>query len=330
MSETVETASQALERELKASIDRAVEANGGDTAPIRPGHRVPFHWPPHPVSKDFHVLPSDWTGRATLTVAGEEFEVQIARTAQGVFGRIERVWNEARSQTVEDVLVALREGAEPYFARQAALSRCLGRQGRFEGLVRDLTPVELVRLLYCPDRDIAQEAQLAIETNASSGVYSDALIHVLEDDRHPHRRIAQWCVLDMFEDLPSFCPDPETQARAIDAVKSLIWSAGDDYARTVYKAGVVLGGHICTDRAAEALLACVGAPSKFGRRSAVHAVFHLAEWMPEYRDRTVSALEEAARSDPEDRLREFAASMARDVRSGAFDHMTEPAFPEEL
>ena len=231
---------------------------------------------------------------------------------------------------MDEVVDRLRDGAAPYFARQAAISACLGRQGRFNGLVRDLTPAELVVLLYCPDRDIAQEAQLAIETNASSGIYSDALILVLEDDRHPNRRIAQWCVLDMFEDLPSFCPDPKSQSRAIDAVKTLIWSAGDDYARTVYKAGVVLGGHICTAPAAEALLACVEAPSKFGRRSAIHAVFHLAEWMPEYRERTVEALERAAKTDPEERLREFAASMARDVRSGAFDHMTEPAFPGEL
>ena len=43
------------------------------------------------------------------------------------------------------------------------------------------------------------------------------------DDRHPHRRSAQWCVLDMFEDLPSFCPTGEDQQAAIHAIQGLMW-----------------------------------------------------------------------------------------------------------
>lgn len=299
------------------------------SAPVRPAHRVPFQWPPHPVSKVHHVLPSDWTGNATLEAHGETFPVDIARTAQGVFGRIQGLWNEARGLTVEDVLVDLAKGAEPYFQRQTAIGRALGLPGRFTGQIKALGTAELIRLLYCEDRDVAHEAQVALETNASQGHACLGLITVLEDERHPNRRSAQWCVLDMFEDLPSLCPSPDAQSRAIGAIKNLVWSAPDDFARTVYKAGVVLGGHICTAESAEALLACVKAPSPFGRRSAIHAAFHLAEWMPDQKDRTIQALDEAGQSDPEPLLREFALSMARDVRSGAYDHMTEPTLPGE-
>ena len=133
----------------------------------------------------------------------------------------------------------------------------------------------------------------------------------------------------MFEDLPSFCPNEDTQAQAVIAIRNLVWNAADDYARTIYKAGVVLGGHVCTPQAAEAILECVRAPSKFGRRSAIHASFHLAEWMKEYKTQILVTLDEAATEDSEPLLREFAASMARDVRTGAYEHMTEPGFPEE-
>ncbi len=322
-------AEKCVVEQLKSFIEDAVATNGGDTTPVKPLHRVPFHWPPHPVSKDYHVLPSDWTGKASLKIDDEEFPVEIARTAQGVFGRIERVWNEARGASIDEVLALLSVGARPYFDRQRMVGATLGMTNRFRGTIKELEPAQLVRLLYCPDRDVAHEAQLAIETQASTGPFASSLIHVIKDDRHPHRRSAQWCVLDMFEDLPSFCPDQRSQEEAVDAIQSLVSTAPDDYARTVYKAGVVLGGHICTPRSAEALFACSSAPSKYGRRSAIHAVFHLAEWMPEYRDRIVFTLEQCASNDPEPLLREFAASMARDIRMGSYDHMTEPAFPEE-
>lgn len=319
----------ALAESLRQYLDTESQRFGGDGRPVPPNHRVPFHWPPHPVSKDFHVLPSDWTGKANIELNGQVYDVQIARTAQGVFGRIEKIWNEARGQSLEDVFAKLREGAAPYFARQDAISRTIGRQEAVVGRFADLEPLDQLKLLYCPDRDVAHEAQLAIETRASSGLYAPALILVLKDNLHPYRRSAQWCVLDMFEDLPSFCPDEAAQTEAVDAVRELIWNSTDDYARTIYKAGVVLGGHVCTAQAAEALLACVHAPSKYGRRSAIHAVFHLAEWMPAVNDRILSALDRAAADDPEPALREFAKSMARDVRARAYEHMTEPAFPEE-
>lgn len=314
---------------LASSFTGFLQSVSGDGSVTRPSHRVPFHWPPHPVSKDFHILASDWTGRSTLDLYDETFEVEIARTAQGTFGRLIRVWNEAKAPDLETVLSKLAEGAEPYFRRQLDIGTSLGTGGRFKGQVSQLGPLELLKLLYCPNRDVAHESQLHIETHASSGLYWLSLVSILEDTSHPGRRGAQWCVLDMFEDLPSFCPTEASQERAISAIKGLMWSAEDDYARTIYKAGVVLGGHVCTGPAAEALLACVTAPSKYGRRSAQHAVFHLAEWMPDYRDRVLAALKEAASDDPEPLLRDFSASMAKDVESMAYEHMTEPLFEDE-
>lgn len=318
---------QTAEAVLKAVED--VIASQEPQPPVKPPHRVPFHWPPHPVSKDFHVLPSDWTGHAELKAFGQVFDVEIARTAQGVFGRIVRIWNEARGSSVEEVLVLLEAGAKPYLERKREIALVLGTGELDTGTIADLPPSDLVRLLYSRDRDIAHEAQLAIETQASSGIFSDALNRILEDDRHPLRRSAQWCVLDMYEDLPSFAPGQSEQDRAVSAIKRLIIGADDDFARTVYKAGVVLGGHICTQAAAEALYACAARAKKYGRRSAIHALFHLAEWMPSQKVQILETLERATVDDPEPLLREFASSMARDVRAGAYEHMTEPGFPEE-
>ncbi|MCH8977975.1 MAG: hypothetical protein IH945_01870 [Armatimonadetes bacterium] len=315
--------------ELTAFIDAAVVEAGGGTSPHEPGHRVPFHWPPHPVSADFHVLSSDWSGSASFDAHGETFDVIVARTAMGVFGRCEKFWNEARGETEEEMLARLKEGCEPVFKRQFAIGRTIGREGRYDGPIESLPPADLVKLLYCRDRDVAHEAHTVIETCASSGVFSDALVEILCDRRHPARRIAQWCVLDMFEDLQAFYPDAKEQERAVRAVRELIWSAEDDFARTVYKAGVVLGGHVCTEAAADALLACVEAPSRIGRRSAIHAVFHLNEWLPGRKGQILTKLRNAATNDPEPLLREFAKCMARDIESGANEHITEPIFPDE-
>ncbi len=320
----------ALVQELKAFIERAVEHYGGSTEPLRPAHRVPFVWPGHPISLDYHVLASDWTGTSSFEAHGDSFKVSIARTPFGVFGRSVDHWNEARGETEEEMLERLKTGMEPLFQRQFAISRCLGREGRFVGNIRDLDPLSLIKLLYCPDRDVAHEAAVEIETKASQGFYGPALIHVIRDDRHPNRRIAQWCVLDMFEDLPAFCPTPELQREAIEAIKGLIWSAPDDHARTVYKAGVVLGGHVCTDLAADALIACISAESKIGRRSAMHAVFHLNEWMPGRKQEIVDALWRQAKKEENEELRYFASQMAEDIETDAREHVTEPIFPEEL
>ena len=315
--------------ELRKFIDESVVAAGGDTKPINPGHRIPFHWPPHPVSADFHVLASDWTARASFEAHGETFDVLVAKTPFGLFGRCDEFWNEARGETLEEVLEQLKQGTEPIFSRQFAISGTLGFEGRYAGAVHELRPAELVKLLYCLDRDVAHEAHTQIETQASNGVYSGALLEILLDRRHKARRVAQWCVLDMLEDLPAFFPSSEGQRKAVDAVCDLIWEAEDDFARTIYKAGVVLGGHICTGPAADALIACIDAPSKVGRRSAIHAVFHLAEWMPARKGQILTALRNAAAKDDEPQLREFAQSMASDIEAGTIDPKTEPLFADE-
>jgi hypothetical protein len=274
-------------------------------------------------------LPSDWSSKASFVAHGETFDVQVAKTGVGVFGRCERLWNEARGSSVAEMLENLKADCEPYFRRQFAIGKCIGLERRYDGLLQDLTPVDLVKLLYCVDRDVAHEAHTIIETRASSGLYSDALIEILNDRKHPNRRTAQWCVLDMCEDLRAFFSTTTEQNRAIAAIKSLIWESEDDHARTIYKAGVVLGGHICTDPAADALIDCVGAPSRIGRRSAIHAVFHLAEWMPSRKGQILTKLRNAATNDPEPQLRDFAASMVRDIESGAIEHTTEPVFEDE-
>ena len=321
--------SEYVTTELAEFIAEAEKLADGNTSPKKPPHRVPFHWPPHPVSADFHVLKSDWTGKAILEAYGEEFDVTVARTGHGFFGRVDKLWNEARGDTLEEMLEGLRESAEPLFKRQFAVSRVIGQEGRFQGDIHSLGPAELTKLLYCEDRDVAHEAQVEIETHASSGLFGDALVMILKDSVHPNRRSAQWCVLDMFEDLPSFCKTEDQMAEAIDAIGELIWTTYDDYARTVYKAGVVLGGHICTDHAANVLISCIEAPSRIGRRSAMHAVFHLAEWMPKRRGQIVTALRNAAAKDDEPKLREFAECMARDIEAGAIEHVTEPLFDDE-
>jgi len=282
------------------------------------------------VSADYHVLKSDWTGQATLVADGREYPVLVARTAYGVFGRCETFWVEARGETDEHMMQELRITVEPLFARQRMISQVIGLPTRYEGKIRDLSPSQLVRLLYCQDRDIANEARIEIETHASSQLFTPALVYILRDERHPDRRIAQWCVLDLFEDMPSFCPTPSDQSEAIRAVRDFIYHAPDDYARSTYKAGVVLGGHVANDEAAEALLECVRAPSKYGRRSAIHACFHLAEWLPQRVPDILPALRLAAAQDPEPQLRAFAEQMASDIERSAVDHIVEPIFEDEL
>lgn len=321
--------SERILEELERFIEEAVAWNGGDTSPVKPDHRVLFHWPPHSISAEFHVRTTDWTETATCEADGEELEVQVARTPHGVFVRSLRYWNEARKPTLEEALDALVVGLEPLFRRQRAIAQTLGYDGRYSGKVDDLPPSALVKLLYCPDRDVTHEARVAIETHASQGAFTPALIRILRDDRHPQRRSAQWAVLDMFEDLPSFCHTAAQQLDAVTAIRDLMWSAPDDYARTIYKAGVVLGGHIVTQPAAEALMACIAAPSRIGRRSAIHAVLHLVEWMPHYRDEVLDRLRRQRQVEPEPLLAEFTECQVRDIAAGNLDHVTEPTFPDE-
>lgn len=314
---------------LRTMIDRAVEANGGSTVAKKPAHRIKFTWPPHPVSYSYHVLSSDWTGHATFEAYGDTFEVQVARTPHGVFGRCEELWHEDKGSTEELMLLNLRFSSEPLLKRQLEINRMLDLPGRFRGHVRDLPPVDLIKLLYSEDRDIANEASTEIETHASNPIFFSALIEVLNDRRHPNRRSAQWCVLDLFEDLPSYCHSVEEEQIAVKAMRDLIWDAEDDYARTIYKAGVVLGGHIPHTFGGPTLLECLQAPSKIGRRSAIHGLFHVVEWIPEMRNTVVEALRGVAASDPEPALQFFANSIANDIAAGNYDHIQEPVFPDE-
>jgi hypothetical protein len=113
-------------------------------------------------------------------------------------------------------------------------------------------------------------------------------------------------------------------------MRDLIWNAEDDYARTIYKAGVVLGGHIPEKHGGPTLLECLNAPSKIGRRSAIHGLFHVVEWIPGMKDEVVARLQEAAQREPEPELKEFARLMSRDIAHGEYDHIAEPIFAEEL
>lgn len=314
---------------LDAYISRDVARNGGSTVARKPAHRVKFNWPPHPVSYSFHVLASDWTGTASFEAHGRAFAVEVATTPYGVFGRCNDIWLEARGESLQAMLGEMRRTAEPLFQRQLLINRCIEQEGRFTGHIRDLSAENLLKLLYCEDRDVANDARLEIETHTQPSAFTLALIHVLRDQRHPNRRSAQWCVLDLFEDLPSFCRTPELEKEAVDAMKELIWSAEDDYARTIYKAGVVLGGHLPHEYGGPALLECLDAPSKVGRRSAIHGLFHVVEWMPAARDQVVEALQKAADREPVPELREFARLMSRDIAHADYDHIPEPVFPEE-
>ncbi|MBC8064625.1 MAG: hypothetical protein H7Y17_07330 [Chlorobia bacterium] len=316
-------------RELESFIDDAVAKNGGNTKAVQPNHRVKFHWPPHPVSYEYHVLTSDWTGKAEFEAHGETFQVTVATTPYGVFGRCEVIWHEDRGDTLELMLGRLRQSSEPLFQRQLAVNECRGKPGRFTGHFRDLAPADLVKLLYCRDRDAANEAHTEIDTHASQRIFSPALVAILNDRRHPNRRSAQWCVLDLFEDLPSYCQNDAEEEAAVRAMRDLIWDAEDDYARTIYKAGVVLGGHLPHKHGGPVLLECLNAPSKVGRRSAIHGLFHVVEWLPDLKQGVLLALREVSEEDAEPILREFARQMAIDIEAGGVDHHPEPVFPEE-
>lgn len=320
-----------LVAEVEAAIEGGILASGGDTTAQDPGHRIPFHWPPsHDLSVTSGVLRSDWRQEETVEYRGETILIKFAKVRDRLIGRSEKYWNEAEGSTIDEIIATIQIGLDPLFDRLDRISECIGRDFQYGEAIWDLEPRDLVRLLYCSDRDVAHEAMLAIETHASEGVFCRAVTQILRDNKHPLRRVAQWCVLDLMEDLPAICKSCEEQSEAVQAIKDLMWDAEDDYARCIYKAGVVLGGHICTEEAASALLECFEAPSKFARRSAIHAVFHLVEWMPESKPRVLEKLERASRSDEEPLLRDFAGKMYGDIESGDSDHHSEPLFPDEI
>ena len=316
------------------SLDRAVEfavkENGGQIHARKPAHRIRFHWPPHPVSYEFHVHATDWTGHATFEAHGEVFTVRVAQTPNGFFGRCDDIWHEDRGQSLQEMLANLRSSSEPLFQRQLAISDALGDPGiRFKGTIRELDAIGHLKLLYCSDRDVAQEAQTEIERHSHNPAYLPGLLFILRDRRHPNRRSAQWCVLDLFEGLPNFVQDEPSEKESVLAMRNLIWDAEDDYARTIYKAGVVLGGHIPHLYGGPTLLECLDAPSKIGRRSAIHGLFHVVEWIPEAKDTVVDALRIHAEAEKEPLLARFALSIADDIERNENDHIPEPLFEEE-
>lgn len=319
---------QQLAEEMKRYAEAAAE-RAGSSVVIKPDHRLPFVWPPPAISSKFHVLASDWKGKATIEADGITYDVEVATTPYGVFGRCPKLWHEAQGSDEKAMLRALLKSAETLFSRQRCIAYCLGLPTRFTGHLRDLQPLDLLKLLYCQDRDVANEARTEIETHASLGVFGPSLVEILRDRVHPNRRSAQWCVLDLFEDLRSFCDTPEVEGNAIAAMRNLLWDAEDDYARTVFKAGVVLGGQLPAEKGGPVLIECLHAPSKIGRRAAIHGLFHVVEWDAGTEGTVLSALNELAQNDPEPVLRHYAAAMATDIQAGNLDHVAEPTFADE-
>lgn len=264
-----------------------------------------------------------------MSIHGETYEVEVAKTAFGVFGRCPSLWHDARGEDEDEMLVALEDAAEPLYNRYFAVARALGRDDPVKTPIRELEPSEWLQLLYCTDRSLAHEAALHIETHPSPSDFGPALISILQDESHPQRRSAQWEALDIFEDFPTFARSSSVQTEAVEAMKNLLLRCDDDYARTVFKAGVVMGGHICSDEAASALFQCLRSKKPIGRRSSIHAVFHLAEWRPDLKERILEELEYPAGNDPEPVLAEFAQHMIRDIGLGEVDHMMEPTFENE-
>ncbi len=324
-----EKVAQSLAASIREFIDAYAAASG--TSNVFPtGHRIPFHWPPHPISYNYLLHESDWRGEIEADLQGESFKIELANTTYGVFGRCSELWVEALGPTTEDMLVKLRKVVDPLFKRQMQIANCLGLDRRFQGHLNELAPLQLLKLLYCPDRDVANDAHTVLETLPNKRDFLPALVEIIGDHLHEHRRSAQWCVLDMFEDLPSFCETEADEVGAIAAITDLIKGAPDDFARTIYKAGVVLGGHLPDKNGGPALLDCLQAPSKYGRRSAIHGLFHVVEWDNDMRADVVSALQDVAKMDSEPQLREFARLMANDIESGSQDHIPEPVFEDEV
>jgi hypothetical protein len=317
------------EAETLAARLREFLASTGPAAAVRPGHRVKFQWPPAPVSYRYHVLPSDWSGTATLEAHGEKLPIAVARTPYGVFGRSDELWLEAKGADLESMLEGMRAAAEPFFQRMLEISAGLGRTGRFKGTINELEPLDVLKLLYSRDRDIANDARLEIEKRGGNGLFTRALIVVLRDETHPYRRSAQWCALDLFEDLGTYCRNLQEERLAVEAIRDLIWSASDDFARTTFKAGVVLGGHLPDQWGGPVLVECLDSPSKFGRRSAIHGLFHVVEWVPDLGPTVVAHLRSHAEREPEAVLAAFARGIADDLAARTNDHVPEPLFPEE-
>lgn len=316
-------------RDQLAAYVASEVARYGTTTALAASPRVRFAWPPPRVSQDFHVTGDQFTEQSEVVLDGERMPVLVATTRYGVFGKVQGLWYEGRAETLGELLTQLQVLAQPLIFRQHLIAQLLGHPSRFRGAISELAPLDLLKLFYSPDRDISHEAAIAVETHASSHVFGESLVFIVRDRTHPHRRAAQWAALDLWEDLPSFVTHESLASSAVEAIRDLLWDAEDDFARTIYKAGVVLGGHICTEEAALALLSCFDAPSRIGRRAVYHASFHLAEWLPDFRAKIVTELRRRVQIEPEPVLREYAERMASDIASEAPDHIADPLFDGE-
>lgn len=323
--ESSATVLESLERFLSEEQDH----RGGPADAVAPGHRRVFVWPRHSVVAQYKIKPSQFTKKKRFEIHGEAFQVEIAETPFGFFAKCEELWAEAKGDSEEQMFVNLVQEVEPLFQRQFAISRVLGLQKRYDAPIADLKPSQLILLLYCEDRDVAHKAMYEIDAHASNGLYGAALVRVIEDESHPLRRQAQWCALDIFEDLPNVLGDiPE--GKAIEAIRDLMMRATDDYTRAIYKAGDVLGDHVANDAATKVLVdVMLNGPQPFGRRSAIHGSIHLCEWLPEAKPRVLEALQQVAHNDSEPLLRSYAVATIQDIVSGV-PHGPEPSLPGDL
>lgn len=323
MPESQKSVLDALEDFLKKEEAK----NGGPMPAVNPGHRKHFIWPHHSLSAQYNVKPQDFTKEERFEYQGEAFQVAIAEPPFGVFGKCEALQAEAKGSDIQQMFINLEREIAPLFERQFAISRILGFSRRYEGSIHDLTPAQLILLLYCPDRDVAHAAMMQIETQTSSGIYTEAFIRIIRDNSHPYRRVAQWCVLDLMEDLPNLCKTEFQMKEALSALEFLMSSAEDDYARAIFKAGDVLGDHVATPEAGKVLLnVALNGEHPYGRRSAIHGLIHLCEWIPEMKQEVINILEKVARTDPLPVLRQYAKSTIQDILSGE-PHGPEPILP---
>jgi len=319
--------------EFQAFLHREEERNGGVQPALRPPHRVHFEWRRKLITRKYHIPVAAWTGHATLEIDGQQANVDVAETEYGVFGRCERFWAEARGASVDAMLAALREECEPLWDRQRSIACCLGIEGRVEAPLETLSGLDLLKLFYCSDRDVANEAMEVLEEKASQGIWGPSLLAIMRDRSHPLRRQAQWCALDLLEDLYGFFPDDTLRTDAMETLERFMWDCEDDFARSCYKCGDVLGDHIANDHALDLLLKVLeSAPSHFGRRSAIHGLIHITEWVPRSKDQVISALRRTSELDSQPLLREYALVAISDIGAGApslHPHGPEPSFPGE-
>lgn len=323
------TSAKDLGNELRAWLDICVIGQNGNDAPLKPDHYKPFHWPLHPISHDYAIPKEAWNQAVTWTFHGRSFEVLVATTSQGYFGRCEGMRAEATGVGLEEMLKELERTCEPLYRRRTEVAAKLGLDEPYQGSLNDLDILSLFKLFFANDRALAHDAANRLETGLPHAMMPHLLLEVLKESKHQNRRVAQWLALDMLEHHESYTNAEVTDVEFAEAIKTLMWNATDDYARTMFKAGVVLGGHMCTAASAKTILALISSPSPIARRSAMHASFHLREWMPEQEEAVLSILKQVELNDPEPMLRAYANGLQADILSGDTDHVLEPTFSNE-